>query len=90
MRLLQSAFLGLAASLVAYGAMPATPVLAAENVITIGAAVSFTGRYAVNGKHTSVVEILISAAADVNAKVLKDWTVLHSAAAKSVSTTRSP
>ena len=52
MRLLQSVFLGLAAGLVAFGAMPATPVLAAENVITIGAAVSFTGRYAVNGKHT--------------------------------------
>ena len=52
MRLLKPALLGLAAGLVAYGATPATPVLAAENVITIGAAVSFTGRYAVNGKHT--------------------------------------
>ena len=52
MRLLQFVFLGLAAGLVAFSATPATPVLAADNVITIGAAVSFTGRYAINGKHT--------------------------------------
>ena len=33
MRLLQSVFLGLAAGLVAFGATPATPVSAADNVI---------------------------------------------------------
>ncbi len=52
MRLLKSAFFGLAGGLVAFAATPATPVLAADHVIIIGAAVSFTGRYAVNGKHT--------------------------------------
>ena len=52
MKFLKTTICGLAAGLAAFSLTAPTSAFADGDTITIGAAVSFTGRYAVNGKHT--------------------------------------